>query len=69
MARYAETALFPGESAHHIVRHMLGLLAGRPGAKEFRRYLSEGARLPGAGAELFRAAAARFGAATGFALN
>jgi tRNA-dihydrouridine synthase A len=61
MARYAETELQPGESAHHIMRHMLGLLSGRPGAKEFRRFLSEGARVPGAGAGLFRAAAARFG--------
>jgi tRNA-dihydrouridine synthase A len=60
MARYAETALYPGESTHHIVRHMLGMLSGKPGAREFRRYLSEGAREPGAGSELFRAAAARF---------
>ena len=35
---------------------MLGLLAGRPGAKEFRRLLSEGARQPTAGAGLLRAA-------------
>jgi hypothetical protein len=31
---------------------MLGLYTGLPGAKEFRRRLSEGAREPGATAEL-----------------
>jgi tRNA-dihydrouridine synthase A len=60
MARYTETELLPGESAHHIVRHMLGMVSGRPGAKEFRRLLSEAARAPGAGAGVFRAAAMRF---------
>jgi tRNA-dihydrouridine synthase A len=35
---------------------MLGLYSGEPGAREFRRTLSEGARLPGAGAELLRRA-------------
>jgi len=61
MARYVETGLLPGESLQHVVRHMLGILAGRPGAREFRRQLSEGARAPGAGAALLRAAAARLG--------
>ena len=32
---------------------MLGLYAGQPGAKEFRRRLSEGARAPDASADLF----------------
>jgi hypothetical protein len=31
---------------------MLGLYAGQPGAKEFRRRLSEGARSPEASADL-----------------
>jgi tRNA-dihydrouridine synthase A len=35
---------------------MLGLYAGRPGAREFRRLLSEGARAPGATPELLRIA-------------
>jgi tRNA-dihydrouridine synthase A len=60
MAHYAANELQSGESVHHIVRHMLGMLSGRSGAKEFRRFLSEGARAPAAGAGLFLAAAARF---------
>jgi len=37
-------------------RHMLGLYAGAPGAREYRRTLSEGARVAGAGPELLRQA-------------
>jgi tRNA-dihydrouridine synthase A len=59
MARYAERELKLGESLSHIVRHMLGLYAGRPGAKEFRRVLSEGARDPGSNAQLLHQAASR----------
>ena len=60
MARYAERQMAAGQSLAAITRHMLGLFAGEPGAKEFRRLLSEGARAPGAGPELLRRAAARF---------
>jgi tRNA-dihydrouridine synthase A len=56
MARYAEQAVARGERLSAIARHMLGLYAGEPGAREYRRTLSEGARLPGAGPELFRQA-------------
>jgi tRNA-dihydrouridine synthase A len=56
MAHYAERALAGGERLSAITRHMLGLYAGEPGAREYRRTLSEGARLPGAGTELFRQA-------------
>ena len=38
---------------------MLGLFRGCPGARAWRRRLSEDARRPGAGAELLRDAAAR----------
>lgn len=58
MARYAARELARGERLSAITRHMLGLNAGEPGAREFRRHLSEGARSPGAGAELIREAAA-----------
>jgi tRNA-dihydrouridine synthase A len=59
MARYAERELARGERLSAITRHMLGLYAGQPGAREYRRMLSEGARAQGAGAELLvRAAAA-----------
>jgi tRNA-dihydrouridine synthase A len=60
MAEYAARQLAMGDSLPNITRHMLGLISGRPGARDFRRHLSEGARAPGAGAELIRSAAARF---------
>jgi tRNA-dihydrouridine synthase A len=56
MARYAERALARGDRLSAITRHMLGLYGGEPGAREYRRTLSEGARLPAAGPELFRRA-------------
>jgi tRNA-dihydrouridine synthase A len=52
MAQYARRELARGERLSWIARHMLGLYAGMPGAKEFRRRLSEGARAPDASADL-----------------
>jgi tRNA-dihydrouridine synthase A len=52
MVRYARRELARGERLSWIARHMLGLYAGQPGAKEFRRRLSEGARAPDATADL-----------------
>ncbi len=40
----------------HVTRHMLGLFNGLPGARRFRRLLSENAHKPGAMAELLREA-------------
>jgi tRNA-dihydrouridine synthase A len=57
MARYAERQLARGDRLPSITRHMLGLYAGQPGAREYRRLLSEGAREPGAGARLLERAA------------
>lgn len=48
MAGYATERLRCGDSLPAITRHMLGLCAGRPGAREYRRRLSEGARRAGA---------------------
>src|SRR6516165_11961353 len=56
MQRYAARELVRGERLAPIVRHMLGLYAGEPGAREYRRTLSEGAREPDAGVELLRRA-------------
>jgi tRNA-dihydrouridine synthase A len=56
MARYCERELAAGERLAAITRHMLGLYSGEPGARDFRRTLSEGARAAGAGAELLRRA-------------
>jgi tRNA-dihydrouridine synthase A len=58
MARYAQRQLAQGARLATITRHMLGLYAGEPGARDYRRLLSEGARAVGAGPELIRQAAA-----------
>jgi tRNA-dihydrouridine synthase A len=54
MEGYASRELRRGGRLAPIVRHMLGLYAGEPGAREYRRTLSEGARAPGARPELLR---------------
>ena len=59
MLPYIEAELAAGERLHRITRHMQGLFAGRPGARAFRRELSEGAGRPGAGPELVEAALER----------
>ena len=56
MVRYSERELAAGERLGAITRHMLGLYSGEPGARDFRRILSEGARVAGAGAQLLRQA-------------
>jgi tRNA-dihydrouridine synthase A len=63
MARYAQRQLARGDRLSAITRHMLGLYAGEPGARDYRRLLSEGARAAGAGPELLRQAAAAAAAA------
>jgi tRNA-dihydrouridine synthase A len=59
MQRYAERQLARGEKLSAVVRHVQGLYAGEPGAHEFRRILSEGARRAGAGVEVLADAVAR----------
>ncbi len=49
MRVYIEAELRRGTQLKHISRHILGLFQGEPGARAFRRTLSEGAHLPGAG--------------------
>ena len=57
MARYTQRELPRGTRLSSITRHMLGLYGGQPGAREYRRFLSEGARKPAADADLIRSAA------------
>ena len=57
MARYSQKELARGGRLSSITRHMLGLYGGQPGAREYRRFLSEGAREAGAGPDLLRNAA------------
>ncbi len=52
MLPYIEAHLVSGGRLHQITRHMLGLFTGRPGARAWRRVLSEGAHRDGAGPEL-----------------
>lgn len=52
MLPYIERELSCGTALGHITRHMLGLFQGMPGARQWRRYLSEHAHRPGAGAEV-----------------
>ncbi|WP_294226636.1 tRNA dihydrouridine(20/20a) synthase DusA [uncultured Shimia sp.] len=56
MLPYIETHLTQGGKLNQITRHMLGLFAGKPGARAWRRYLSEHATKPGAGPETVLAA-------------
>lgn len=55
---YLESVIAAGHSPHAVTRHVLGLFAGLPGARGFRRVLSTDAVKPGAGAEVLRAALA-----------
>ncbi len=47
-----------GVPLNRISRHILGLFQGQPGARAWRRYISENAHKTGAGPEVVRAAAA-----------
>ncbi|CAK9886363.1 MAG: tRNA-dihydrouridine(20/20a) synthase [Candidatus Erwinia impunctatus] len=49
MYPYIARELAQGTYLGHITRHMLGLFQGVPGARQWRRYLSENAHKPGAG--------------------
>ncbi len=52
MRPYIAAHLAKGGRLHQITRHMLGLFQGRPGARGWRRVLSEQANRPGAGLEV-----------------
>ncbi len=52
MLPYIEAHLSAGGKLAQVTRHMLGLFAGRPGARQWRRILSEGAHRDGAGPDL-----------------
>jgi len=55
---FIEHELEQGVRLHQITRHILGLFQGQPGARAWRRYLSENAHLKGAGVEIVQRAAA-----------
>jgi len=55
---YVETQLARGIHLHAMSRHILGIFHGAPGARAFRRYISENAPRHGAGAQVIRDAMA-----------
>ena len=56
MLPYIESELIAGERLSRITRHMSGLFAGEPGARAWRRILSEKAYRDGAGIDVVIAA-------------
>ena len=52
MLPYVEREVANGLPLNSISRHMLGLFAGQPGARAWRRYISEHAHREGAGSEV-----------------
>ena len=58
MLPYVRRACAGGVPLHHVTRHMLGLFAGRPGGRAWRRALGGGVHRPGAGAEVIEEALA-----------
>ncbi len=57
MVAYAQAQIIQGQSLNSITRHMLGLFAGCPGAKNWRRMLSDSEKLRQGDASLLLAAA------------
>lgn len=58
MLPFIEQECQAGTPLNRITRHMLGAFAGRPGARAWRRHLSEGSVKPGAGPSLVEEALA-----------
>jgi tRNA-dihydrouridine synthase A len=55
---YIATRLADGAPLNAMTKHMLGLFHGRPGARLFRRHLSENVTRKGAGLSVLREALA-----------
>lgn len=53
---YIDRQLTRGTRLSAITRHLVGLFQGQPGAKRWRRYISEHAHRPGAGTEVLERA-------------
>lgn len=59
MYPYIERELAKGTYLNHISRHMLGLFQNMPGARQWRRHISENAHKPGSGIEVLEQAMAK----------
>ena len=62
--RHIAAELARGTWLHHMSRHLLALYQGQPGARRWRRHLSEHAHGPAAGLEVLRAAHAAMAGAS-----
>ncbi|NOQ69305.1 MAG: tRNA dihydrouridine(20/20a) synthase DusA [Gammaproteobacteria bacterium] len=56
MCNYIDSEIAKGTGLHSITRHILGLYHGCPGAKAWRRYLSENAHRPDADSSVVKTA-------------
>jgi tRNA-dihydrouridine synthase A len=56
---YVAAELGAGTALHHLTRHVLGLFQGQPGARAWRRTLTEGSHRAGAGIEVIEQALRR----------
>ncbi len=59
---YVSAELARGTQLHHISRHLLNLFQGRPGARQWRRQLTENAHSPAAGIDVIERACAAMAA-------
>lgn len=59
MYPYIEKELSKGTYLGHMTRHMLGLFQSMPGARQWRRYISENAHKKGSGLEVVETALAK----------
>lgn len=64
-AVFAENQLAEGVRLNHMSRHIVGLFQGQPGARRFRRYISEQAHRPDAGVEVLHNALTAMTATSG----
>ena len=58
MLPYVEAEVSKGTRLHHIARHLVGLYRDRPGARDWRRILTEGSAKKNAGPEVLERALA-----------
>lgn len=60
MSEYISEQMEKGVKLNHITRHMLGLFNGQPGARKWRRYLSENAYKANASIDTYQASLSVF---------
>ena len=56
MADYTDRHVASGGRANHVAKHMIGLFAGQPGSRQWRRTLSTESVIPDATGDVLRRA-------------